>query len=1140
MKCRFSLLTAALSLLTLADASAQAGFTGAGYTQNFNSMTTAPPTGWSFYGALGGDNGTWSNATGIPASGVGGGTVNATLTQATTFTTSSNTAGFNFALPASTGDRSLGTSPTSGSGLALQLSLTNNTGGPLNSVKVGYLIRRFTAASAANELPGYQLFYSVANGSWVNVSALNPTLAGPAGVIVPNTTGVTTVPLTTVSLATTWANGANLRFRWVDDNAVTTSPDQIIGLDDVSIQNAQPPPTVTLTGPANGASIALPGPVALTATAEDSGGTVTKVEFYAGTTKLGEDTTSPYTFNWVPSLSGSYALTAVATDNEGASATSSAVNVTVTNPNNVSPSVAITSPAADITVPASHITVTANASDTDGVISKVEFFMDGIKEGEVTTAPYTFTIPNVDPGHLVLTVAATDNDGAVKVSAPVTVNAVTFTDTVVLPRGAVWKYYDQGTDLGTAWREVNYEEDWASGPAELGYGDSPVTAIRQGPSGMTSSTKFITYYFRSTFTIADASKVLALASTLERDDGAVVYINGVEVIRTNMPAGTINYLTLAPNNTGDTAADETTYFPFTIPTNVLVNGTNVIAVEVHQSATSSSDISFDMDLTATLIGGNALPTVAVTSPANGASFNSIATIPIVTNAADADGSVTKVEFYNGATKIGETTAAPFNFTWTGVAAGSYTLTAKATDNEGAVRTSGAITVSVVPGPSGTLTRGPYLQRTSPTQTTIRWRSSQSIKGRVRYGSSPAALTQFVEEAAATTEHIVPITNLSPYTAYYYSIGSAGDSLTAAGTDYTFTTHPLPGTSQPIRIWALGDAGTNNANQRAVRDAFYTWTGSRTPDFALQLGDNAYNSGTDTEFQAAMFDTYPTMLRKTTFWSCLGNHETDQATAFVDTYPYFNVYTFPTAGECGGVASGTEHYYSFDYGNVHVISLDSMTASRSTSGAMAMWLKEDLANTTATWIIAIFHHPPYTKGSHNSDSETELIQMRQNFNPILEAGGVDLVLNGHSHCYERSYLLDGHYGLSTSMTSAMKVDAGNGRPSGTGAYVKPLTGPRDHFGTVYSVAGSAGQISGGSLNHPAYFVSLNNLGSLVLDVNGTRLDATFVRENGTTPDTYTIFKEGAADTDKDGIPDEWEIANGLDRNNPADAALGHGR
>ena len=440
-----------------------------------------------------------------------------------------------------------------------------------------------------------------------------------------------------------------------------------------------------------------------------------------------------------------------------------------------------------------------------------------------------------------------------------------------------------------------------------------------------------------------------------------------------------------------------------------------------------------------------------------------------------------------------------------------------------------------PALSGSLTRGPYLQKAAPSRMTIRWRSSLSVVGRVRSGTSAASLTSTADESSATTEHVVELTGLSANTVYFYSVGSATDTL-ASGVDFTFTTPPLAGSAVSTRVWVLGDAGTANANQTAVRDAFYTWTGARTPNLVLQLGDNAYNSGLDAEFQSAVFNIYPTMLRKTPFWSCLGNHETAQSTAFVDTYPYFAIYTFPTAGECGGVASGTEHYYSFDYGNIHFISLDSMTASRAANGAMATWLQSDLASTTATWIVCYFHHPPYTKGSHNSDTETELIEMRQNILPILEAGGVDLVLGGHSHCYERSFLLDGHYGLSTTLTSVMKKNAGDGRPTGNGAYLKPLTGPRDHFGAVYSVAGSAGQISGGSLNHPAHFISLANLGSLVLDVNGTTLTGTFVRENGTTPDTFTIIKQGAADSDGDGVADAFEIANGMNRFDPSDALL----
>ncbi len=222
-----------------------------------------------------------------------------------------------------------------------------------------------------------------------------------------------------------------------------------------------------------------------------------------------------------------------------------------------------------------------------------------------------------------------------------------------------------------------------------------------------------------------------------------------------------------------------------------------------------------------------------------------------------------------------------------------------------------------------------------------------------------------------------------------------------------------------------------------------------------------------------------------------------------------------------MASGTEHYYSFDYANIHFISLDSMTADRSPDGAMATWLQNDLASTTATWIICFFHHPPYTKGSHDSDTEVELIQMRSNILPVLEAGGVDLVLSGHSHTYERSCLIDGHYGLSRTLTAAMKKNAGDGRPASDGAYLKPLAGTRDHLGAVYAVAGSSGKISGwtgGSTAatnptpHPAMHVSLRQLGSLVLDINGTRLDATFLRENGSTPDTFTILKQGTAGSD----------------------------
>jgi hypothetical protein len=277
-----------------------------------------------------------------------------------------------------------------------------------------------------------------------------------------------------------------------------------------------------------------------------------------------------------------------------------------------------------------------------------------------------------------------------------------------------------------------------------------------------------------------------------------------------------------------------------------------------------------------------------------------------------------------------------------------------------------------------------------------------------------------------------------------------------------------------------------------------------------LGDNAYENGTDAEYQTAVFNMYPSVLRQTPLWSTIGNHDTAQSTNPPSSLPYFQMFTLPTSAEAGGVASGTEKYYSFNYGNIHFICLDSMTSSRATSSAMLTWMQNDLAQNIQPWVIAFWHHPPYSKGSHDSDTETQLAEMRQNVLPTLESYGVDLVLSGHSHSYERSFLIDGHYGVSSTFTNAMKKNAGGGRENIDGAYTKSALSPNlPNEGAVYAVAGSSGRISGGLLNHPAMFVSLNNLGSMVLDINNDRLDAKFLRENGTIADYFTIIKGGTS-------------------------------
>jgi len=404
-----------------------------------------------------------------------------------------------------------------------------------------------------------------------------------------------------------------------------------------------------------------------------------------------------------------------------------------------------------------------------------------------------------------------------------------------------------------------------------------------------------------------------------------------------------------------------------------------------------------------------------------------------------------------------------------------------------------------------ITRGPYLQMQSDHGITIHWRTSIATDSVVRFGSAPASLTNSVVVSGSRTEHSVNLSGLGAAQHYFYSIGTSSTTL-AGDSTYHFYTAPAAGVAADTRIWVIGDSGTANADAVNVYTAFKAWSASNPADFWLMLGDNAYNTGTDAEYQAAVFNIYPEFLRQLPLWATLGNHDAGSASSATQTGPYYSIFEFPKNAEVGGWSSFTEAYYSFDYANIHFICLNSQDVDRSVGGTMMQWLEADLADNTQPWVIAFWHHPPYSKGSHNSDTESNLIEMRQNFLPVLEAWGVDLVLTGHSHSYERSYLLDGHYGLSGTLDPVNNVlDPGNGRVSGDGAYEKPAAVAVEHAGAVYAVAGSSGQIAGGSLNHPAMFISLNALGSMVLDVSGNRMDAVFLNQAGTVLDNFSIIK-----------------------------------
>ncbi|UCG56624.1 MAG: right-handed parallel beta-helix repeat-containing protein, partial [Phycisphaerales bacterium] len=159
--------------------------------------------------------------------------------------------------------------------------------------------------------------------------------------------------------------------------------------------------------------------------------------------------------------------------------------------------------------------------------------------------------------------------------------------------GSAWQYLDDGSDQGDAWRETFFDDStWLSGQAQLGYGDGDETTIVGfGPD---DPNKYITTYFRHWFNVTDASIYSDLRLRLLRDDGAIVYLNGVEVARSNMPAGDAGYGTRANSNVA--GANERAFFEYPVDPGLLRDGENLLAVEIHQFSRTSADISFDLSL----------------------------------------------------------------------------------------------------------------------------------------------------------------------------------------------------------------------------------------------------------------------------------------------------------------------------------------------------------------------------------------------------------------------------------------------------------------------------------------------------------------------------------------------------------------
>lgn len=406
--------------------------------------------------------------------------------------------------------------------------------------------------------------------------------------------------------------------------------------------------------------------------------------------------------------------------------------------------------------------------------------------------------------------------------------------------------------------------------------------------------------------------------------------------------------------------------------------------------------------------------------------------------------------------------------------------------------------------SQTFTRKPFLQKGSYNKASVCWRVSAASALTVRYGTDSTNLSVSSPASPSAVDACVALDSntLLPNTKYFYEIYNGTTKLTGSAKQ-SFRTAPTVGTKKKSTFWINGDGGSPGVQQRNVINSFIRTNQGTSVDGVLLLGDNVYETGTDAELTNNFFAPFADVLSTNFTWPAVGNHEAGSTS---DAAPHKAAFNLPTAGEIGGVASGNELYYSFNYANIHFIILDSQVSSRLKTGAQYLWLQQDLLATRQDWIIVYWHHPPYSFSGHNSDTEGQMVDMRQNFVPLLEQYDVDITYTGHSHDYERSFLMDSAYGNSADNTAKKarnQLDNKSGNPSTTGPYRKPSM-KGTHQGAVHLVAGSSSKLDAGTL-HPIMFVQKSLPGSVLLTIEDTVATSKFYDTTGALQDQFQIVK-----------------------------------
>lgn len=359
-----------------------------------------------------------------------------------------------------------------------------------------------------------------------------------------------------------------------------------------------------------------------------------------------------------------------------------------------------------------------------------------------------------------------------------------------------WRYLDNGSFPGADWIVLDFDDSrWKQGRAELGFGNDPVTTIDGGPPNR----RHITTYFRRAFEVADPAFYRNLLLRLKRDDGAVVYLNGQEVYRVNLPEGAITADTLATREVS--GLEEEVFFPIdaTDWLQLLKQGRNVIAVEVHQDAPSSPDLSFDLELVANPAITRFPPQLRFVSLENGAQFQMGQSIPIEVETFDVDGQVRSVLFLADGELLSTDADPPFAFQWQDARLGSHRLRAVVTDDE-QMQTTVDVTVTVLDNTPPIVdllvpADGAMFQAHEPIQVVAQAADPGGAVARVEFYLRDADLF-------GAPNHMVGSADASPYTVELTGVAPGHYMLTAVARD----DHDMTSPSLPVHIMVHDTSG----------------------------------------------------------------------------------------------------------------------------------------------------------------------------------------------------------------------------------------------------------------------------------------------------------------------------------------------